>query len=47
LRVARDAGFKGDDGEAGNEEDDANGVQRFVECEGMIDRRRSAQVTRC
>jgi hypothetical protein len=40
-------GLDGDDGEAGEQQYHAHGVQRFVEGERVVDGRCGAQVPRC
>jgi hypothetical protein len=47
LRGTVSPGFKGDDGEAGQQQHSGNGMQRLVKGERVVDGRRGAQVPGC
>lgn len=47
LGGAGGPGVNCDDGQAGEQQDDGEGVQRLVEGERVVDGRRGAQVARC
>lgn len=47
LSTSRGPGFNCDNGDAGEQQDDADGVQRLVESEGIVDGRGGRQVAGC